>query len=243
MIKISEIINVGDKFNDFTVVNNDPVIIDRRQQILVKCNCGKEYYIRPDRLITNKTKRCWSCAGLEKKGKMTSFVGELSSRFFLDIKSNAKIRNLEWNMTMQDLWNLFKEQQAKCALSGLPIKLVKLVGNERDSIRKQITASLDRIDSSKGYTMDNVQWVHKWINVMKGAMSDQQFIFICNKVSENNNFEYDNIEPSLMTGWLPRMFNRRGDRSKEGVTTSSLSEPSNNENQEPPISNLDKEIV
>ena len=45
------------------------------------------------------------------------------------------------------------------------------------------TASLDRIDSSKGYTIDNVQWVHKKVNMMKKDMSDSEFIAWCNEIS------------------------------------------------------------
>jgi hypothetical protein len=48
------------------------------------------------------------------------------------------------------------------------------------------TASLDRIDSSKGYTIDNVQWVHKTVNLMKRELNQQDFIDICNKISYYN---------------------------------------------------------
>ena len=37
------------------------------------------------------------------------------------------------------------------------------------------TASLDRIDSSKGYTEDNIQWVHKDVNQMKMDLPEQRF--------------------------------------------------------------------
>jgi hypothetical protein len=47
------------------------------------------------------------------------------------------------------------------------------------------TASLDRKDSSKGYTKDNVQWIHKTINFMKGQMSDQEFVSWCKLVCTN----------------------------------------------------------
>ena len=34
---------------------------------------------------------------------------------------------------------------------------------------------LDRIDSTKGYTKDNVQWLQGWVNNMKGDSSMVQF--------------------------------------------------------------------
>jgi hypothetical protein len=48
------------------------------------------------------------------------------------------------------------------------------------------TASLDRIDSSKGYVIDNVQWLHRDINMMKQRFSQEYFINICKHIAENN---------------------------------------------------------
>jgi len=47
-------------------------------------------------------------------------------------------------------------------------------------------ASLDRIDNSKGYHLNNVQWVHKDVNRMKWIFEQDYFIKLCNKVSEYN---------------------------------------------------------
>jgi hypothetical protein len=160
MKNLQTLLQVGDQYNDFTIIDLQPLIIDRRQQIKVKCNCGKSQYIRPDRLISGQTKSCWECANLKKKGKITVFVGDLCSKIYLDIKNNAKIRNLEFLVSMEFLWELYLKQGAKCALSGLDIKL-KLIDWKGKGTRKDITASLDRIDSTKAYTEDNVQWVHK----------------------------------------------------------------------------------
>lgn len=50
----------------------------------------------------------------------------------------------------------------------------------------ETTASLDRIDNTKGYLEDNVQFVHKDINRMKWAHSQQYFIELCSKVHNAN---------------------------------------------------------
>jgi hypothetical protein len=44
---------------------------------------------------------------------------------------------------------------------------------------RKATASLDRIDSSKGYTIENVQWVHAIINNMKWDMPQSEFLSFC----------------------------------------------------------------
>jgi hypothetical protein len=46
----------------------------------------------------------------------------------------------------------------------------------------ETTASLDRINSKKGYTKDNVQWVHKWINFMKQDLDEEEFITFCEAI-------------------------------------------------------------
>lgn len=93
------------------------------------------------------------------------------------MKLGARLRNLEFSITLKDVWNLFIKQNRKCSLTGLEIVFAKN--------RKQMsttTSSLDRIDSTKGYTLDNVQWVHKDINVMKLDLNEAYFINMCRLV-------------------------------------------------------------
>ena len=44
---------------------------------------------------------------------------------------------------------------------------------------KIYTASVDRIDSSKGYIEGNVQFVSQAINYMKGTMSHEETLLLC----------------------------------------------------------------
>jgi len=81
----------------------------------------------------------------------------------------AKRRRIVFDVSPKFLWQLFLKQERKCALSDLPLDFGR---GKRGLFR---TASLDRIDSSKGYTEDNVQWVHRQVNVMKHELSYQEF--------------------------------------------------------------------
>ena len=49
-----------------------------------------------------------------------------------------------------------------------------------------MTASLDRIDSTRGYTVDNIQWIHKDLNRMKWNLPNDYFINICTLVANHN---------------------------------------------------------
>lgn len=95
-------------------------------------------------------------------------------RSALGIKNGRK--RLEIDIDRKYIEKLFLKQKSKCALSGLEIRL-------------GINASLDRIDSSKGYTKNNVQWLHKDINILKGSLDEQYFLEICRNVYEHNRFD------------------------------------------------------
>ena len=92
-------------------------------------------------------------------------------------KNGAKYRNYSWDISIEYGWNLFLQQRGICALSGLPIDFAPKI--TQPSIK---TASLDRIDSSIGYVENNIQWVHKDVNLMKGDLSNQDYIHWCSLI-------------------------------------------------------------
>ena len=142
-----------------------------------KCDCGKVKNINQNRLTAGKTTSC-GCNHFYT-GKFHSLwkgYGEMSGAFFGIIRNGAKIRNLEFSISQEQIWELFLKQNRKCALTGLDLHFSTLsCGNDG-------TASLDRIDSSKGYSIDNVWWVHKDINVMKMDLSVEKFKEYCKLV-------------------------------------------------------------
>lgn len=110
----------------------------------------------------------------------TGYEG-ISGRYWTGIKASAKKRNLEFNLTIKEAWNQFIIQNQKCALSG--IKLILEADKLSHTQRKTINASLDRIDSSKGYVKDNIQWVTKEIQIMKNRFYQEYFIEICKQIA------------------------------------------------------------
>jgi hypothetical protein len=107
---------------------------------------------------------------------------ELSGEHWGLMRTAAKRRAIEFAITIEQAWDLLVAQDNLCALSGLPIRLY---GRSKERRAKQ-TASLDRIDNEKGYTLDNVQWVHKHLNNMKLIHSQEYFIELCTAVAEHN---------------------------------------------------------
>jgi hypothetical protein len=82
---------------------------------------------------------------------------------------NAKKRNHDLGITMDDLKKQWELQKGKCFFSGVELKLSTHTKINNNPI---YAASLDRIDSSKGYIPENIRWVSRAMNWMKNTMSD-----------------------------------------------------------------------
>lgn len=153
----------------------------------VICHCGTEFETLLNGVFRGITKSC----GCSAKGHSWKGTGEISKTYWNAMKYGAKDRKIPFKIKIHDAWNLFIKQDRRCALSGVEIKMSPRFGRNVDGWSEQ-TASLDRIDSSKPYTIDNVQWVHKRINFMKQAMQDEEFIYFCHQVSKYNKEIIDN---------------------------------------------------
>jgi hypothetical protein len=116
---------------------------------------------------------CKSCAYWEG-------VGEISKDCFSGIVRSAKKRSLDFDLTMEFLWDLFLKQERLCALTKVPLIFCR---NRRKF--PPPTASLDRIDSNLGYVKENVQWIHKTIQQMKWDYPQNEYINWCKLVSNN----------------------------------------------------------
>lgn len=78
---------------------------------------------------------------------------------------NKRMNGIDTDINIDFLRDLWAKQQGLCAITNLPLVL--------DGKNKSYAASLDRKDSSKGYTRDNVQFVSCRINWAKSNSSDE----------------------------------------------------------------------
>jgi hypothetical protein len=95
---------------------------------------------------------------------------------------NIKRRNKDVDITMDDMMEIWDSQEGICPFTG-----VKLILNSYTKIVDNIlfVASLDRIDSSKGYIKGNVRWISKGINFMKSDKNDEEVWEMCRMIYEN----------------------------------------------------------
>jgi hypothetical protein len=135
---------------------------------ILKAN--KELSIRKLSALLNKDKKTVSkmlkTLGVNK-GKVSKSYKDIDGKQWVSMIGGARNRGIEFNITQEQVWELFLKQNAKCALTGWSISFKG--GRKR-------TASIDRIDSKEGYRVDNIQIVHKTINRLKMAF-DEEFLF------------------------------------------------------------------
>lgn len=178
-------IKIGDRVGRLTVAKK--IKRDGKNSVYWECLCdcgnNKKIILSGCAIKNNKPKSC----GCSKNpiGKMHykySGYKDMSGKFFYRIKKNAEVRNIEFKITKKQIWDLLKQQDNKCALSGMDLHFG--VNSKFKEKKIECTASLDRIDNTKGYIKENVQWLHKHINIMKRNHSQKYFLDICRKIAK-----------------------------------------------------------
>lgn len=140
-----------------------------------RCDCGNTKIVASPELVNGDTKSC----GCQKYKANFKGYGEIPKSVYTAIKNwNAASRGIEFNITIEYLWELFLKQNRKCVYTG---EILKFGTTKNDSNK---TASLDRIDSSKGYIEGNVVWCHKKINILKMNLKLNDFYNFCKLVNK-----------------------------------------------------------
>ncbi len=84
------------------------------------------------------------------------------------IKRKSIKKGIDFDLDKETIYELYELQNGKCYYTGIEIKH-NIGCHQYDSI------SLERLDSSKGYTKDNVVLASFAINSFKGMMNENEF--------------------------------------------------------------------
>ena len=176
---------LGEEFGFLTVIKKLKTPPGNGQLWKCRCICGKfkNFFTKELRLGRAGVRSC-GCKQYTHGNKNPGWTGfgEISGSRWNRLLDSARERNYKVDFDKEYIWNLFLIQDRLCALSGLKLELPQ-------TYRTTGTASLDRIDSSKGYIKGNVQWVHKDINFMKQRFGQEYFIDICRKITDAQNLK------------------------------------------------------
>lgn len=162
---------VGQTIGNKLIVSEAEKDIDGHRRYIWRCTkCGVEQGPRTgSKIFFYPDGKCCGKGGIPKKPG--SAFELITSKKMSQIKFDAKKRNLVFEIDAEFLWHLWLDQDGKCAYTGL-------------QLTHGLDASLDRKDNLAGYVSGNVQWVHKDINYMKKAYTEEYFIKMCKLVAK-----------------------------------------------------------
>lgn len=175
-------IYIGKKFGKLTPVLFISKDNHGHSMYLCNCDCGKQCIVRNYCLSTDNTKSC-GCDARKHGNQHPNFkgYGQIPDWLWNICKKGADKRKLEFTITIQEAWELYEKQGRKCAITHVYIWFADNTMEQTNT-----TASIDRINPLKGYTIDNIQWVHKTINRIKQNMHHDDFLAICNLIAFAN---------------------------------------------------------
>ena len=175
-------------------------------KITLTCDtCNKEFekarneYNRRIRLGKDKFYCSMSCAG--KSPEQLEHLRSMKDRFpvwerykkpedeyskfrpiLKMLRSRVKDRPRDLNLTLEYLKEIWETQEGKCPFTGFDLELRRYKDDSQLNIK---SASLDRIDNSKGYVQGNVRFVSVMFNFARNKFSDEEVIEFAQAVIKN----------------------------------------------------------
>lgn len=146
---------------------------DTKSIYLLECMCGSTFEAHMANINAFSSCGGKSCNySANKISAQNSLIPEsITEDFFIktcvwnDYASSAAKRNFNFELKVEDVKNIWLEQKGVCNLTGLKLS----AGNPAKS--ETHTWSINRKDSTKGYTVNNVEIVHKFANMIQNKFS------------------------------------------------------------------------
>jgi len=154
------------------------------------CSCAICGETDITKFYARNKKRCKECLSKESSEKYSNLSDVDKKKYLLrqhkwaknnvikcrilSAKHRAKIKKLEFDIDEEFINKLLIEQDYKCKYSGQPLDTTS-IGSENTKMNIN-SMSIDRIDSKKGYTKDNVALTVSIVNTMKNELTETDFL-------------------------------------------------------------------
>lgn len=134
-----------------------------------------------------------SCAGKHNCSHLEKYQGKFNDNLIPDNRRSehsdfkwyiktAKQRR-ECDVDVEYLKNLWEEQKKTCPFTGVVLELRTHTSSDK---AHPYSASLDRIDNSKGYVKGNVRFVALMFNIARNTFTDGEVIEFCKLVAKEH---------------------------------------------------------
>jgi hypothetical protein len=170
MRKEKKTVLVGEKYNRLYVKEFSHSDKRARKWFHVKCDCGNVKIVMGAAMVSGNTKSC-GCYGKESaRSKRISDNHSEVTAIMLGYKRHAEVRGFKWLLSREDVLGVIKMPCNYCGVQPSNVKRTK------NSIGDGLSYSgIDRVDSSKDYTVDNIVPCCKICNYAKSNMPLAKF--------------------------------------------------------------------
>ena len=156
----------GNRYERLTVIRRVGSDKHKRATWLCKCDCGNEVTVVSGNLHSGNTK---SCGCLHRELVSLPLGVAAFNQLVLLMKSHARDRGYVWQLTDEQVVHLTKQSCHYCGAEPAQVKTLPRGNGD------YIYNGLDRVDNAEGYTIDNVVPCCGKCNVMKRAMTVEEF--------------------------------------------------------------------
>lgn len=169
---------IGQKYAKLTIVGKKGK--DKHGNILYDCvcECGNHVIVRGNALSSGNTKSCGCYSTYIKKSKKLPDDRGVINQIILQYKRHAKSRQLDWELTYDQVKEIIQKPCFYCGEEKTNNKITK-------NCTGYLHNGIDRVDSKKGYFIDNVVPCCKICNYAKSDMSQKNFIDWIKKASNH----------------------------------------------------------
>jgi hypothetical protein len=127
---------------------------------------------------------CRECVGSQKARKASASPESFLRISNVQLKSQRLKQGIQYDLTLEDLVEIWDIQAGRCALSGV-LMTHQRDGKAGDGKKKEFNASIDRINPQGPYVRENVQLVANRANTMKHTLGQDMFMWWVKNIHDN----------------------------------------------------------
>lgn len=121
---------------------------------------------------------CDVCRQKQKVKNITRSHYRYLKNLFVQLRNKREKQGLKWSLTPEDLYEIWDEQEGRCALTGILLTYDRINGGSDTNV------SIDRIKPKGKYVKKNIQLVTKKVNLLKHTMEQNDLLAIVGKIYE-----------------------------------------------------------
>jgi hypothetical protein len=174
---------LGKKFGKLTVVANSDRKHGSAPMYLCECECGNTTYRTATQLRATAFPRCINCLHKTNRGRTRSKPGETGfNSLYSSYRGAARNRGFIFDLTKEIFRELTQQSCHYCGAS--PSKCQYGSYGFTKDYGSYVYNGIDRVDSTKGYTLENSVPCCHMCNMMKHKLHKEEFLEQCRKITE-----------------------------------------------------------